>query len=155
MVLKIRIVWPAFFSIGGAVVLVSYAIAVLGFFSLARPVYDQHLSFSEALPYLAIGISGLAGAGLSIALLLDEARHRLWGILVLVPYGAASYYYITAINWPVLCCLASIPLPGWFWPLAYALLLGLAGAIGGIFWKPRVARPEPRASSNKNLRDRR
>ncbi len=104
-----------------------YAIAVLGFFSLARPVYDQQLSFSEALPYLAIGLSGLAGAGLSLALLFDGARHRLWGILALVPYGAAS----------VLCCLASPPLPGWFWPLAGALLLGLMGAIIGIFWKPR------------------
>lgn len=59
-------------------VLVGYAIAVLGFFSLARPVYDQPLSFSEALPYLSIGISGLVGLGFSFALLFDEARHRLW-----------------------------------------------------------------------------
>jgi hypothetical protein len=130
-----------------------YAISVLGFFSLAKPVYNQQLSFSEALPYLAIGLSGLAGVGLSLALLFDEPRHRLWGILVLVPYGSASYYYWTAINWPVLCCLASPPLPGWFWPLAYALLVGLMGAIIGIFWKPRGARPEPQASSNENLRD--
>ena len=114
-----------------------YAIAVLGFFSLARPLYDKQLSFSEALPYLAIGLLGLAGAGLSLALLFDGACHRLWGILALVPYGATSYYYITEINWPVLCCLASPPLPGWFWPLAGALLLGLMGAIIGIFWKPR------------------
>ncbi len=141
--MEIRIVWPALFSIAGAVVLVSYAIAVLGFFSLARPAYDRSLSFSEALPYLAIGLSGLAGAGLSLALLFDEARHRLWGILVLVPYGAASYYYITEINYPVLCCLASIPLPGWLWPLAYALMLGLVGAIGGILSKPRDARTNP------------
>jgi hypothetical protein len=143
--LKIRIVWPALFSIAGTVVLVGYAIAVLGFFSLARPVYDQPLSFSEALPYLSIGISGLVGLGFSFALLFDEARHRLWGILVLVPYGAGSYYYLTQLFFPALIRLdATIPLPGWFWPLAYSLFLGFAGAIGGIFWKPREARTEPR-----------
>jgi len=154
MFLKIRIVWPAFFSIAGTVVLVGYSIAVLGFFSLARPVYDQPLSFGEALPYLSIGLSGLVGLGFSLALLFDEARHRLWGILVLVPCGAASYYYLTQLFLPALIRLdATIPLPGWFWPLAYALFLGLAGAIGGILWKPREARAKPRASFNQNLRD--
>jgi hypothetical protein len=66
LVLEIRIVWPAFLSIAGTAILMGYAIAVLGFLSLARPVYDQQLNFSEALPYLAIGLSGLAGAGLSL-----------------------------------------------------------------------------------------
>jgi hypothetical protein len=127
---------------------VSYAIAVL-----AGTVYGQSLSFSEALPYLLIGISGLVGLGLSLALLVDEARHRLWGILVLVPYGAASYYYLVHIFLPVFLHFVEIPQPGWFWPLAYAPFLGLAGAIGGILWKPRKALTEPRASSNQNLKD--
>ncbi len=115
-----------------------YAIAVLGFFSLVRPVYDQPLSLSEALPYLSIGLSGLVGLGFSIALLFDEARHP--------PYGAASFYYVTQIHLPVLIHLATIPLPGWFWPLAGALFLGLTGAILGIFWKPREICTESRAS---------
>jgi len=140
--LKIRIVWPAFFSIAGTVILLSYAIGVLGFFSLARPAYSQPLSFNESLPYLAIGLSGLVGLGLSLTLLFDEARHRLWGILVLVPYGAASYYYLNQLFLPVFLHFADIPLPGWFWPLAYAPFLGLAGAVGGILWKPRWARTE-------------
>jgi len=135
--LKIRIVWPAFFSIAGAVILIGYAIQVLGFFSLARPAYDQPLSFGEALPYMSIRLSGLVGLGFSLALLFDEARHWLWGILVLVPYGTASFYYLTQLYLPVLIKNATIPLPGWFWPLAYALLVGLAGAVGGILWKPR------------------
>jgi len=151
--LEIRIVWPAFFSIAGTVILIGYAVAVLGLFSLARPVYDQPLSFSEAFPYLSIGLSGLVGLGLSLALLFDEARHRLWGILVLAPYGTASFHYLNQIFLPVLDHLATIPLPGWFWPLAYAPFLGLAGAIGGILWKPRKALTEPRASSNQNLKD--
>jgi hypothetical protein len=146
--LKIRIVWPALFSIGGAVIFVGYAIAVL-----AGPVYGQSLSFSEALPYLSIGLSGLVGLGLSLALLLDEARHRLWGILVLVPYGVASYYYLVHIFLPSFLHFADIPQPGWLWPLAYAPFLGLAGAIGGILWKPRYARTESRASSSQNLKD--
>jgi len=123
-----------------------YAIAVLGFFSLVRPVYDQPLSLSEALPYLSIGLSGLVGLGFSIALLFDEARHLLWGILVLAPYGTAFFYYVTQIHLPVLIHLATIPLPGWFWPLAGALFLGLTGAILGIFWKPREICTESRAS---------
>jgi len=151
--LKIRIVWPAFFSIAGTAIFIGYAIAVLGFFSLARPVYDQPLSFGEALPYLSIGLSGLVGLGFSLLLLFDEARHRLWGILVLAPYGAASFYYLTQLYLPVLIHLATIPLPGWFWPLAGALFLGLVGAIGGILWKPREARTESPASSNQNLKD--
>jgi hypothetical protein len=130
-----------------------YAISVLGFFSLIGPVYDQPLSFSEALPYLSIGLSGLVGLGLSLALLLNEAHHRLWGILVLAPYGTASFYYLTQLYFPVLIRLATIPLPGWFWPLAVALVLGLTGAIGGILWKPGGVRTEPRASSNQNLKD--
>ena len=138
MVLEIRIVWPALFSVAGTVVLVGYALAVLRIFSIAGPVYDQQLSFSEAIPYMSIGISGLVGLGFSIALLFDEPRHRLWGIMVLVPYGIASYYYLTQIYLPVLFRMADIPLGvGWFWPLAYALFVGLAGAIGGILWKQR------------------
>ena len=151
MALEIRIVWPALFSVAGTVVLVGYAIAVLGIFSLAGPVYDQPLSFGEALPYMAIGISGLFGLGFSLALLFDGTRHRFWGILVLVPYGTASYYYLNQIYFPVLIRLATIPLGEWFWPLAYALFLGVAGAVGGILWKPREARTEPRGSSNQNL----
>jgi hypothetical protein len=89
--------------------------------------------------------------GLSLAILFDEARHRLWGILVLVPYGAASYYYLNQLYFPVFLYFADIPLGGWFWPLAYALFLGLAGAIGGILWKPRETRTEQRAASNQNL----
>ena len=116
-------------------------------------MYDQPLSFSEAFPYLSIGLSGLVGLGLSLALLFDEARHQLWGILILVPYGAASYYYLTLLYLPVLIHLATIPLPGWFWPLAYALLVGLAGAIGSIFWKPRNAHRLSRSSSIQNLKD--
>jgi hypothetical protein len=152
--LKIRIVWPALFPIAGTIMFVGYAIAVLGFFSLARPVYDQPLSFSETLSYLSIGLSGLVGLGFSLALLFDEARHRLWGILVLVSCGAASYYYLTQLFLPALIRLdATIPLPGWFGPLAYALFLSLVGAIGGILWKPKEPRTEPRASSNQNLKD--
>ena len=119
-----------------------YAVEVLGFFSLIGPVYGQPLSFSEAIPYLSIGLSGLVGLGLSLALLFDEARHRLWGILVLVPYGIASFYYLTQLYLPVLIHMATIPLPEWFGALAYGLLLGLAGAIGGILWKPREAHTE-------------
>lgn len=129
MALEIRIVWPALFPVAGTVILVGYAIAVLRIFSLAGPVYDQPLSFSEAIPYLSIGISGRVGLGFSPALLFDGTHHRLWGILVLVPYGAASYYYLSALYLPVLIRLAVIPLPGWFGPLAYALFLGLAGAV--------------------------
>ena len=142
LVFEIRIVRPAFFSIAGTIILVVYAVEVLGFFPLIGPVYGQPLSFSEAIPYLSIGLSGLVGLGLSLALLFDEARRRLWGILVLVPYGVASFYYLTQLYLPVLIRMAEIPLPGWFGPLGYALLLGLAGAIGGIFWKPREARAE-------------
>ena len=116
-------------------------------------MYDKPLSFSEAFPYLSIGLSGLVGLGLSLALLFDEPRHQLWGILILVPYGAASYYYLTLLYLPVLIHLATIPLPGWFWPLAYALLVGLAGAIGSIFWKPRNAHRLSRSSSIQNLKD--
>ena len=135
MVLEIRIVWPALFSVAGTVILVDYALAVLRIFSLAGPLYDQPLSFNEALPYMSIGISGLVGLGLSLALLFDEARHRHWGILVLVPYGVASFYYLNQLYFPVLIRMATIPLPGWFGPLAYALFLGLAGTVGGILWK--------------------
>jgi hypothetical protein len=145
--LEIRIVWPAFLSTMGAVILLGYAIAVLGFVSLAAPVYAEPLSFSEALPYLSIGLSGLVGLGFSLLLLFDEARHRLWGIMVLVPYGVASFYYLIWIYLPVLIHLAFIPLPGWFGPLAGALLLGFTGAIWGILWKPRGVRTESRASS--------
>lgn len=148
--MKIRIVWPAFFSIGGTIILVGYAVEVLGFFSLIAPVYRQPLSFSEAIPYLSIGLSGLIGLGLSLAFLFDEARHRLWGILVLVSYGVASYYYLTQLYLPVLIHMAEIPLGGWFGPLAYALLLGLAGAIGGILWKPRSSHRSA-VSSNQTL----
>jgi hypothetical protein len=140
--LEIRIVWPAFLSAMGAVILLGYAIAVLGFFSLAAPVYTEPLSFSEALPYLSIGLSGLVGLGFSLLLLLDEARHRLWGIIVLVSYGVASFYYLIWIYLPVLIRLAFIPLPGWYGPLAGALLLGFMGAIWGIFWEPREASTE-------------
>ena len=110
------------------------------------------MSFSEAIPYLSIGLSGLVGLGLSLALLFNEARHRLWGILILVPYGVASYYYLTQLYLPVLIHMATIPLPEWFGPLACALLLGLAGAIGAIFWRPRESRTESRESSNQNLK---
>ena len=151
--LEIRIVWPALLSVAGTVVLVGYALAVLRIFSIAGPVYDQPLSFSEAIPYKSIGISGLVVLGFSLPLLFDEARHLLWGILVLVPYGTASYYYLTALHLPVLIRLATIPLGEWFWPLAYALLFGLAGAVGGILWKPRETRTEPHGSSNQNLKD--
>ena len=152
--MKIRIVWPALFPIAGTIILVGYSIAVLGFFSLARPVYDQPLSFSDALPYLSIGLSGMVGLGFSLALLFDETHHRLWGILVLVPCGAASYYYLTQLFLPALIRLdATIPLPVWFWPLAYALFLGLAGAISGILGKPRDTHGIPGASSIQNLKD--
>ncbi len=130
-----------------------YAISVLGFFSLAGPIYGQPLSFSEALPYLSIGLSGLAALGFSLALLFEEARHRFWGILVVAPYGTGSFYYLTQLYFPVLIHNATIPLPEWFWPLAGALFLGLAGAVGGIIWKPREARTEPRACSNQSLKD--
>lgn len=151
--MKIRIVWPALFPAVGTVILMGYAIAVLGFFSLAGPVYGQPLSPDEAIPYLSIGLSGLVGMGLSLALLFDEHRHRIWGILVLVPYGTASYYYLNQIYLPVLIRMAEIPLGEWFWPLAYALFFGLAGAVGGILWKPRESRTEPRASSSQNPKD--
>ena len=149
--MEIRIVWPAFLSIAGAVMLIFYAIAALVFFRLAEPVLGPPVSFAIFLPYVGVGSSGLVGLGFSLALLLDGARHRFWGILVLAAYGLAFYFLVTflesfLLNWLVLFGAG-------FYVLASALFLGAAGAILGILWNPPEARTESRASSDTNLKD--
>ena len=92
------------------------------------------VDFSGILPFLWIGLAGLVGFVFSFALLFDEAHHRRWGMLVLVLCGVASYFLIQSL--PSALQTAVGP-PS---PLAYILVsapvLGLAGAVWGIFWKP-------------------
>jgi len=145
LALEIRIVWPAFLSTTGAVILLDYSIAALVLLRLAEPVLGPPVGFSVFLPYVSIGLSGLVGLGFSIGLLLDGSRRRLWGILVLSACGVASYFLIQFwvfidLDWLIL---------GFFgvYALAGALFLGATGAIWGILWKPREASIEPRESS--------
>jgi hypothetical protein len=143
--LEIRIVWPALLSTTGAVILSEYSIAALVLLRLAEPVLGPPVGFSVFLPYVSIGLSGLVGLGFSIALLLDRARRRLWGILVLASCGVASYFLIQFwifiyLDWLIL---------GFFgvYALAGALFLGATGAIWGILWKPQESSSELRESS--------
>ena len=133
--MKFRLVWPAIVLIAGATILTAFAAIFLGFFFVASFIaMGQSLSFNDVLPYLSIGLSGLVGSFLSIALMLDEAHHRLWGILGLVPSAVASYFLLQWFQFVLREAIG--PLSRWLYILASSPLLVLAGAIGGILWRP-------------------
>jgi hypothetical protein len=112
------------------------AVLLFFFIGFAASSYESRpsISFSDVLPYLSIGLSGLVGLGFSLALLFDETRHRLWGILMLVPNGVASYFLIQFFLFVIQHAVG--PLSVLLYILASAPFLGLAAAVWGIFWKP-------------------
>ena len=81
-------------------------------------------------------VPGFIVVGLSMALLTDRTHHRIWGVVVAVPYGLASLWSILIFygivsgegigSFPVWIALAA----------AVAPPLGLVGAVWSVAWKP-------------------
>jgi hypothetical protein len=137
--LGFRIVWPAILSIVGTSMLMVLGAGAVLLGGLAAGESHVPAGSVDFTPYVLIGLSGLIGLALSLALLLDEKRRRYWGILLLGPCGIASYFFIKFL---VLALqTATEPLS----PFAYVLFSvpfwGVAGAVWGIFWNKLTLKP--------------
>ena len=90
--------------------------------------------YGGIIPALILGWIGLLAVALAILLLIDEARHTIWGSLLAILYGFASYF----LGPDLLFSLSSFNTLNPLWEVAcvIGLILGLVGGVWGFLWNP-------------------
>ena len=126
-----RIVPPAILC-----VIATYPVwALAGWLVLVAIQYTGPGFLDLAVLATSLLIPGFLVVGLSIALLIDRAHHRIWGVVVALFYGLASLWSILIFYGLVLGEISSFPI--WIaLGAAAAPPIGLVGAIWSITWKP-------------------
>lgn len=96
---------------------------------------------------LILGGIGLLVLAFAILLIVDEAHHAIWGLILAVLYGLAGYFLVPDL----LLSLSSFNRLDPLWEVAgvIGLILGLAGGIWGFFWKtvPRFTLDDDRSAA--------
>ena len=127
-----RIVPPAILC-----VIATYPVwALTGWLILVGILYTGPGFLDLAVFAASLLIPGFLVVGLSIALLIDRAHHRIWGAVVALLYGLASIWSIV-IFYSVVSGEGIGSFPTWIaLGAAAAPPLGLAGAIWSVAWNP-------------------
>ncbi len=139
---KAKPVIPALLSMAGnALPLFFLSVFLAALFAPPSPPPEGSVGpdfFFLLLPFLvevAI-ILVLLPLTVSILLLFEPRRHKLWGVILIIWWGLASYLPLASVVGLVYGAVT------WYTALALSPLLGLAGGVWGFFWHTGV---NPRA----------
>jgi hypothetical protein len=143
---KDKPVIPALLSMAGnALPLFFLSIFIAALFGPPSPPPEGSVGpdfFFLLVPFL-VGVAAILvilPVTVSILLLFEPPRHKLWGLILIIWWGPASFLTVAAVVGLVYGAVT------WYTALALTPLLGLAGGVWGFFWhtgvNPRTWTPQ-------------